>query len=73
MILNYMILCCIFVCSLGSKDMLPLAVLQKAMGTGPYLKYSPNGNSKVTQAAAQVTSSPFAVSIHTSGVDCGQV
>jgi len=47
---------------LGSADMLPVAVLQHAMGTGPRIKYSSNATTKITQAAAQATASPFAAS-----------
>jgi ubiquinol-cytochrome c reductase core subunit 2 len=47
--------------SLGSKDMLSLAVLQKALGTGPSIKYS-SGSSKISQAGAQAVSGPFAAS-----------
>lgn len=47
--------------SLGSKDLMTLAVLQRVMGTGPYIKYSSNmATSRVTQAAAQATSNPYA-------------
>jgi len=48
--------------SLGSSDLIAAAVLQNLMGTGPRIKYSANANAKVTQAAAQATSDPFAVS-----------
>jgi len=47
--------------SLGSKDLLPLAVLQKALGTGTSVKYSA-GSSKISQVAAQAVSGPFAAS-----------
>lgn len=47
--------------SLSSKDMLPLAILQKALGTGTSIKYS-GGASKIAQAGAQAVSNPFAAS-----------
>ncbi|KAL8587809.1 hypothetical protein ACOMHN_021027 [Nucella lapillus] len=49
--------------SLAGKDLLHAAVLQNLMGMGPYIKYSAgNATSRLTQAAAQATSQPFAVS-----------
>jgi ubiquinol-cytochrome c reductase core subunit 2 len=48
--------------SLSSSELLPLAVLQRAMGTECFVKYGGVGASKLSQAAAQVTSSPYAVS-----------
>lgn len=47
---------------LGSPDLIAAAVLQNIMGTGPRIKYSSNANAKITQAAAQATTNPFAVS-----------
>lgn len=49
--------------SLAGKDLLHAAVLQNLMGMGPYIKYSSgNATSRLSQAAAQATSQPFAVS-----------
>jgi len=48
--------------SLGSKEMLPLAILQNLMGTGPRIKYSSAPHAKISQAAAQATPNPFAAS-----------
>lgn len=48
---------------LGSADLLKLCVLQQAMGSSPYVKYGSNlAASKVNQAAAKATKSPFAAS-----------
>lgn len=48
--------------SLGSKDMLPLAVLQKLMGPSASIKYSSNvTSSKAMIAAGKATSSPYMV------------
>lgn len=48
---------------LPSKDLLPSSVLQMAMGTGPFIKYSGNtAVSRLGKAAASVTSNPFGIS-----------
>lgn len=48
---------------LPSKDLLPACLLQMAMGTGPFIKYSNNTEvSRLGKAAASVTSSPFGIS-----------
>lgn len=48
-----------------SSDLLSLAVLQQAMGTGSSIKYSEGiAASKVAKAASQATSNPFAVSTY---------
>lgn len=48
---------------LPSKDLLPACILQMAMGTGPFIKYSNNTEvSRLGKAAASVTSSPFGIS-----------
>ena len=46
----------------GTKEHLALLVAQQLVGTGPVVKYSCNTNSKLAQAVAKVTNSPFAVS-----------
>lgn len=49
--------------SLSSKDIIALAVLHQAIGTGPHIKRSNNlATSKINQAVAQATSAPFAAS-----------
>jgi len=49
--------------SLAGKDLLHAAVLQNIMGMGPSIKYSSGAaSSLLTQAAAQASSQPFAVS-----------
>lgn len=49
--------------SMHSKDLLSAGVLQMIMGTGPYVKYSHGiGGSKLTQAVAKATDTPFAIS-----------
>jgi len=48
--------------SLGSKDLIPLALLQKVMGGGPSMKYSSGVGSKLVQAIGKVASGPFAAS-----------
>ncbi|KAK7506563.1 hypothetical protein BaRGS_00002038 [Batillaria attramentaria] len=49
--------------SLAGKDLLHAAVLQNVMGMGPSIKYSlGSATSRLTQAAAQATPAPFAIS-----------
>jgi len=48
---------------LPSKDLLPSCVLQMAMGTGPFVKYSSNtAVSRLGKAAASATPNPFGIS-----------
>ncbi|XP_046361721.2 cytochrome b-c1 complex subunit 2, mitochondrial-like isoform X2 [Haliotis rufescens] len=48
--------------SLAAKELLPVGVLQNIMGTGPFIKYSPNTTvSKLGQAVSGACSQPFAV------------
>lgn len=59
--------------SLGSSDLLAVGVLQRVMGTGPFVKYGTNvSSSKVGKAAANATQAPFAATcINASYSDSG--
>jgi hypothetical protein len=48
--------------SISNAEAIALAVLQQAMGTSPFIKYSNNSaTSRVGKAAAQATDNPVAV------------